>query len=109
MALSSPQSSGPGHPLPQEPDPDDLGDRPHRTYECGRSAQGERGSLQGVVEQASESIVLFDVDSKRVLEANVASQNLLGYTPERSDTAADALRSRSVLPGAFHKFPYLSG
>src|SRR5215217_1036241 len=31
MASSSPQNSGPGHPLPQEPDPDDLGDRPHRT------------------------------------------------------------------------------
>jgi PAS domain-containing protein len=35
-----------------------------------------------VVEQAAEGIVLFDVDSKRVLEANVACQNLLGYTPE---------------------------
>jgi PAS domain-containing protein len=34
-----------------------------------------------VVEQATEGIVLFDVDSKRVLEANVACQNLLGYTP----------------------------
>src|ERR671933_1305960 len=31
MASSSPQSSGPGYPLPQEPGPDDLGDRPHRT------------------------------------------------------------------------------
>src|SRR5215213_2590113 len=67
------------------------------------------GRYRAVVEQATEGIVLFDVDSKRVLEANVACQNLLGYTPERSDTAADALRSRSVLPGAFHKFPYLSG
>jgi hypothetical protein len=35
-----------------------------------------------VVEQAAEGIVLFDVDSKRALEANVACQNLLGYTPE---------------------------
>jgi hypothetical protein len=26
--------------------------------------------------------VLFDVDSKRVLEADSAYQNLLGYTPE---------------------------
>jgi PAS domain-containing protein len=32
-----------------------------------------------VVEQAAEGIVLFDVDSKRVLEANVACQTLLGY------------------------------
>jgi hypothetical protein len=35
-----------------------------------------------VVEQAAEGIVLFDIDSKRALEANVACQNLLGYTPE---------------------------
>ena len=34
-----------------------------------------------MVEQAAEGMVLFDVDSKRVLEANVACQNLLGYTP----------------------------
>jgi PAS domain S-box-containing protein len=40
------------------------------------------GRFRAVVEQAAESIVLFDVDSKRVLEANVACQNLLGYTPE---------------------------
>jgi PAS domain-containing protein len=59
------------------------------------------GRFRAVVEQATEGIVLFDVDSKRVLEANVACQNLLGYTP-LSDTAADAPRSRSVLLGAFH-------
>jgi PAS domain-containing protein len=40
------------------------------------------GRYRTVVEQAAEGIVLFDVDSKRVLEANVACQNLLGYTPE---------------------------
>ena len=40
------------------------------------------GLYRAVVEQAAEGIVLFDVDSKRVLEANVARQNLLGYTPE---------------------------
>jgi PAS domain-containing protein len=40
------------------------------------------GRYRAVVEQAAEGIVLFDVDSKRVLEANVACQNLLGYTPE---------------------------
>ena len=39
------------------------------------------GRFRAVVEQATEGIVLFDVDSKRVLEANVACQNLLGYTP----------------------------
>jgi PAS domain S-box-containing protein len=37
---------------------------------------------RAVVEQAAEGIVLFDVDSKRALEANVDCQNLLGYTPE---------------------------
>jgi PAS domain-containing protein len=45
---------------------------------------------RAVVEQAAEGIVLFDVDSKRAWEANVACQNLLGYTP-RSDTAADVI------------------
>ena len=38
---------------------------------------------RAVVEQAAEGIVLFYVDSKRALEANVACQNLLGYTPKR--------------------------
>ena len=37
---------------------------------------------RAVVEQAAEGIVLFDVDSKRVLEVSVACQTLLGYIPE---------------------------
>src|SRR5215213_549173 len=37
---------------------------------------------RAVVEQAAESLVLFDVDSKRVLEVSVACQTLLGYIPE---------------------------
>lgn len=37
---------------------------------------------RAVVEQAGEGILLVDVDSKRVLEANAAYQNLLGYSPE---------------------------
>ena len=37
---------------------------------------------RAVVEQAAEGILLVDVDSKRVLEANTAYQNLLGYSPE---------------------------
>jgi PAS domain S-box-containing protein len=37
---------------------------------------------RAVVEQAAEGIFLVDVDTKRVLEANTAYQNLLGYTPE---------------------------
>jgi PAS domain S-box-containing protein len=40
------------------------------------------GRYRAVVEQAAEGIMLFDVDSKRVLEANGPCQNLLGYTPE---------------------------
>lgn len=37
---------------------------------------------RSVVKQSAEGILLVDVDSKRVLEANVAYQNLLGYAPE---------------------------
>src|SRR5215216_4741411 len=37
---------------------------------------------RAVVEQAAEGIFLVDVDTKRILEANTAYQNLLGYTPE---------------------------
>jgi PAS domain S-box-containing protein len=37
---------------------------------------------RAVVEQAAEGILLVDVDTKRILEANTAYQNLLGYTPE---------------------------
>ena len=44
--------------------------------------RASEGRYRTVAEQAAEGTVLFDVDSKRVLEANVACQNLLGYTPE---------------------------
>jgi PAS domain S-box-containing protein len=37
---------------------------------------------RAVVEQAAEGILLIDVDSKRILEANPAYVNLLGYAPE---------------------------
>ena len=37
---------------------------------------------RAVVEQAAEGIILVDVDTKRILEANTAYQDLLGYTPE---------------------------
>ena len=37
---------------------------------------------RAVVEQAAEGILLVDADTRRVLEANTAYQNLLGYTPE---------------------------
>ena len=37
---------------------------------------------RAVVEQTAEAIFLVDVDTKRILETNVAWRNLLGYTPE---------------------------
>ncbi|MDQ4105951.1 MAG: PAS domain S-box protein, partial [Actinomycetota bacterium] len=37
---------------------------------------------RSVVEQAADGILLIDVDSKHVLEANAVYQDLLGYTPE---------------------------
>ena len=37
---------------------------------------------RAVVEQAAEGIFLVDADTRRVLEANAAYQNLLGYTSE---------------------------
>ena len=38
---------------------------------------------RAVVEQAAEGIFLVDADTRRVLEANAAYQNLLGYTSEQ--------------------------
>jgi PAS domain S-box-containing protein len=37
---------------------------------------------RAVVEQAAEGILLVDVSTKRVLDANTAYQSLLGYSPE---------------------------
>ncbi len=37
---------------------------------------------RAVVEQAADGILLIDVDSKRILEANAVYQDLLGYAPE---------------------------
>jgi PAS domain S-box-containing protein len=37
---------------------------------------------RAVVEEAAEGILLVDVDTKRILEANAAYQNLLGYNAE---------------------------
>lgn len=37
---------------------------------------------RAVVEQAGEGILLVDVSTKRILEANAAYHNLLGYVPE---------------------------
>src|SRR3712207_6296500 len=43
--------------------------------------EGE-GRYRAVVEEAAEGILLVDVDTKHILEANAAYQNLLGYTAE---------------------------
>lgn len=37
---------------------------------------------QSVISQASDIILLVDIDSKRILETNLAFQNLLGYPPD---------------------------
>src|SRR4051812_33295279 len=47
----------------------------------GRLKESEE-RYRAVVEQVAEGILLVDVDTRRVLEANAAYQNLLGYTPE---------------------------
>jgi PAS domain-containing protein len=80
MASSSPLSSGPGHPLPQEPDPDSVCLTELKKVED--ELRESECRYRAVVEQAAEGIMLFDVDSKRTLEANFARQNVLGYTPE---------------------------
>jgi len=37
---------------------------------------------RSVVEQASEGIILYDFETKQVIEANPACQKMLGYTAE---------------------------
>ena len=37
---------------------------------------------RSVMEQASDIILLYDAETKRIIEANLASQRLLGYSPE---------------------------
>src|SRR5215218_1859527 len=52
----------------------------HKRAEEGVRESEER--YRAVVEEAAEGILLVDGDSKRILEANAAYQNLLGYTAE---------------------------
>src|SRR5215203_5579284 len=50
-----------------------------------RAEEGVRESeerYRAVLEQAADGILLVDVDTKRILVANAAYQNLLGYTAE---------------------------
>jgi PAS domain S-box-containing protein len=47
-----------------------------------REAQGLEERYRAVVEQAAEGILLVDLSTKRVLDANTTYQGLLGYSPE---------------------------
>ena len=44
--------------------------------------QESEARYRAVVEQSPDGIYLADIDARRLLEANVAFQNLLGYSPE---------------------------
>ena len=53
-----------------------------RAEEMASEARSLEERYQAVVEQAAEGILLVDVSTKRVLDANTAYQGLLGYSPE---------------------------
>jgi PAS domain S-box-containing protein len=53
-----------------------------RAEERASEARSLEERYQAVVEQAAEGILLVDVSTKRVLDANTAYQGLLGYSPE---------------------------
>jgi PAS domain S-box-containing protein len=53
-----------------------------RAEEMASEARSLEERYQAVVEQAAEGILLVDVSTKRVLDANTTYQGLLGYSPE---------------------------
>jgi PAS domain S-box-containing protein len=53
-----------------------------RAEESASEARSLEERYQAVVEQAAEGILLVDVSTKRVLDANTTYQGLLGYSPE---------------------------
>src|SRR5215208_4133857 len=53
-----------------------------RAEERTREGQGLEERYRAVVEQAAEGILIVDVSTKRVLDANTTYQGLLGYSPE---------------------------
>ena len=57
-----------------------------RAEESASEARSLEERYQAVVEQAAEGILLVDVGTKRVLDANTTYQGLLGYSPRRSCT-----------------------
>src|SRR5829696_3441895 len=52
-----------------------------RVEDSAREAQSLEERYQAMVEQAAEGILLVDVGTRRVLDANTAYQGLLGYSP----------------------------
>ncbi len=59
-----------------------VADNPELLQAVAAELRENEERYRAVVEQAAEGILLVDVDSKRVLEANAAYQDLLGYSPE---------------------------
>src|SRR5919112_2125450 len=55
---------------------------PAQSGASGSELKEREERYRAVVEQAAEGIFLVDADTRRVLEANAAYQNLLGYTSE---------------------------
>src|ERR687897_2603452 len=53
-----------------------------RAEESASEARSLEERYRAVVEQAAEGILLVDVGTKRVLDANTTYQGLLGYSPE---------------------------
>jgi PAS domain S-box-containing protein len=53
-----------------------------RAEEMASEARSIEKRYQAVVDQAAEGILLVDVSTKRVLDANTTYQGLLGYSPE---------------------------
>ena len=53
-----------------------------RAEERTREARSLEERYRAVIEQAAEGILLVDVSTKRVLDANTTYQGLLGYSPE---------------------------
>src|SRR5215204_7395156 len=53
-----------------------------RAEKSAREARRHEERYQAVVEQAAEGILLVDVSTKRVVDANTAYQRLLGYSSE---------------------------
>src|SRR3990170_4614682 len=55
---------------------------PARSETASGELRESEERYRAVVEQAAEGIFLVDADTRRVLEANAAYQDLLGYTSE---------------------------